>query len=268
MRTTASSLVRIRQQLLEGVLLRLARRADFAEFILRGGLLMRHWFAPFPRLVEDVDLVATFPFNLHETAERVLPIFAADDIGDGVWFDGEEIRAEGIWLGTGSPGMRFFVTGVVESREIDFHVDITFGPSPRPEPVLISLPTLCGQSASLWACQSEAVAGHKMQALWHRGSLSWRPKDLLDLYLLLTRVSMDPGQLRRSIFAYLADAGGGQDAPREVFGPETWWTLKNSAARWLDFVQSPAGRAAPKDLAEVVTQIRRLLMPILEERDL
>jgi hypothetical protein len=42
MSTQATSLDAIRHRLLEGILLRLARRPDAGAFVLRGGMLMRH----------------------------------------------------------------------------------------------------------------------------------------------------------------------------------------------------------------------------------
>src|SRR5262249_31161276 len=151
-----------------GVLLRLARRPDANEYILRGGVLMRYWFRPVPRPAEDVDLVATFPFDLDEATRRFLPVFA-DGANDGVVFDAGRIRAEGIWLETGTPGLRVFATGSAGGVEAEFHVDLTFGPFPRPAPVFVTIPTGRGESIPVWACRPEAVAGQKVQALCHRG---------------------------------------------------------------------------------------------------
>src|SRR5262245_23407594 len=125
-----------RQRLLEGVLLRLARRPDAGEFILRGGVLLRHWVRPVPRPAADLGLVATFPFAVEEAARRILPVLADGAIADGVAFDAEQAHAEGIWLETGTPGVRVFASGFVNGGpEAEFHVDITFGPPPRPAPV-------------------------------------------------------------------------------------------------------------------------------------
>src|SRR5262249_29323437 len=181
MRTEAISLDAIRHRLLEGVLLRLARRPDAGEFVLRGGMLMRHWFRPIPRPAEDVDLVATFPFSVEEAAGRLLSAFADRGVPDGVAYDVEEAHVEGIWLETGTPGARIFAAGAAGGVEAEFYVDVTFGPPPRPAPVFGVIPTECGEGARLWMCRPEAVAGHKMQALWHRAMLGWRPKDLEDL---------------------------------------------------------------------------------------
>src|SRR5215218_5999897 len=101
MTTRTIPLEATRHRLLEGVLLRLARRPDAGELVLRGGLLLRHWFRPLPRPAEDLDLVATFPFDVAEAARRLLAVFADDSIPDGVSFDLEGVRADGIWLESG-----------------------------------------------------------------------------------------------------------------------------------------------------------------------
>jgi hypothetical protein len=264
MKTEATSLDVARHRLLEGVLLRLAQRPDAGELILRGGLLMRHWFRPVPRPAEDVDLVATFGFDVEEAARRILPLLADTAVDDGVAFGVDRVRYEGIWLETGTPGARFFVSGAAGGGEIDFHVDVTFGPFPRPAPVSAALPTLSGQVARVWACRPEAVAGHKMQALWHRGMLGWRPKDLDDLRLLLTCVQMDDADLRTAVAAYLADVGGTGNDARTLFGVASWWATKMSSARWLDFVKASRGRDVPGDLATVVAEVAQRLAPVLE----
>jgi hypothetical protein len=264
MKTEAMALEVTRHRLLEGVLLRLGRRPDAGEFVLRGGMLLRSWCRPVPRPAEDVDLVATFPFAVEEAARRFLQVFADQAVADGVVFDVEQVRAEGIWLDTGSPGVRVFASGAADGLEADFHVDITFGPPPRPAPVFGALPTTCGEPARLWMCRPEAVTGHKVQALWHLGTLGWRPKDLNDLRLLLTRVPMDDVELRRAIAAYLADVGGTGDDARVIFGPSSWWGMKLSSARWLDFVKVSWGQNVPRDLGAVVAEVAARLTPVLE----
>ena len=264
MKIEATSLDATRHRLLEGILLRLARRPNPGEFVLRGGMLMRHWFRPIVRPAEDLDLVATFPFAIEEAAARFLPVLADEGVADGVAFDLDRVRFEGIWLSTGSPGVRVFATGMAHGAEVEFNVDITFGPHPRPAQEFGELATGCGEAARVWMCRPEAVAGHKMQAMWHRGMLGWRPKDLDDLRLLLTRVPMDDAELRGAIAAYLADVGGTGDDARAIFGPESWWGMKLCSARWLDFVKSSPGRDAPKNLAGVVAEVACRLAPILE----
>jgi hypothetical protein len=264
MRTEATSLDATRHRLLEGVLLRLAGRPDAGEFVLRGGMLLRSWFRPIPRPAEDLDLVATFAFAVEEAMRRFLPVLAEEADDDGVTFDTERVRFEAIFLDTGSPGVRVFASGAAGGAEADFHVDITFGPPPRPGPVFGEIPTACGTAARMWVCRPETVVGQKMQALRHLGMLSWRPKDLNDLRLLLARVPVDDADLREAIAAYMADLGcTGADA-RAVFGPSSWWGMKRSSARWLDFVKSSAEPGVPRDLGGVVAEVAGRLAPVLE----
>lgn len=252
-----------RHRLLEGVLLRLARRPEVGAFVLRGGLLLRHWFRPVLRPADDLDLVATFPFSVPETEARLLPALAAE-ANDGVTFDLERSRAEGMFLETGSPGVRVFTSGTFAGIEDEFHIDVTFGPAPRPAPVLVDVPTASGATAAVWACRPEAVVGQKIQALRHLGVLGWRQKDLNDLRLLLARVSMDAADLRGAVAAYLADLGDTAETARDLFGPESWWGMKLSAARWLDFVKASPGQDVPRDLAGVAAEIAARLAPVLE----
>jgi len=264
MRTAATSLDATRHQLLEGVLLRLARRPDGGGLVLRGGMLLRHWFRPMPRPALDLDLVAPSPLTAEEAARRYLTLFADTAIADGVAFDADRLHVEGIWLHTDNPGVRVHACGAVGEDEADFQVDITGGPPPRPAPVFGELPTACGQSARVWMCRPESIVGQKTQALWHLGMLGWRPKDLNDLRLLLERLPMDPTSLREAIAALFADLGGTGGDARAVFGPASWWGMKLSSARWLDFVKSARKQNVPRDLATVVAGVADRLAPILE----
>lgn len=263
MKTEATSLDATRHRLLEGVLLRLARRPDAGEFVLRGGVLMRHWFRPVPRPAADLDLIVSFPFDVEQTAGRFHALLA-DAAPDGVAFDVERVRVTAIMLDTGRPGVRAFASGVVGGVEADFHVDFTFGPPPRPAPTFAEIPTACGQAAGVWACRPETIAGQKVQALLHLGMLSWRPKDLNDLRLLLARVPMDAQELRGAVAAYADDLGRTMDDARTLFSPSSWWGMKLCSARWLDFAKSSRGQNVPRVLASVVAEVSGRLAPVLE----
>jgi hypothetical protein len=225
-------------------------------------MLLRWWFRPLPRPAEDLDLIAPVTFGVEEVERRLWPLFA-DTAPDRVAFDVERVRFEAIMLDTGNPGVRVFASGTVDGAEEEFHVDVTAGPPPRPAPVFGAIPTACGEPARVWMCRPEAIVGQKIQALCHLGMLSWRPKDLEDLRLLLARVPMEDAALREAIAAYLADLGKPAEA-RVMFGPLSWWGMKLSSACWLDFVKSSRGQGAPRMLADVIAEVAGRLAPILE----
>jgi hypothetical protein len=254
-----------RHRLLEGVLLRLARLPDADQFILRGGMLMRHWFRPLARSANDLDLVATFAFDVEETARRFVPLLADRGVDDGVVFDADRYRVDGIWLNTDFPGVRMFGCGEVDGVEDEFSVDITFGEPLIPEPVLANYPMQhSALNASLRMCRPETIVGRKLHALMHMGVLHWRAKDLNDIRLLLGRVPMDAAELPAAIAASFTSRGNAAADARAVFAHEAWWIMKRSAARWHDFVEASRGMEVPDSLADVVAEVAGRLEPILE----
>jgi Nucleotidyl transferase AbiEii toxin, Type IV TA system len=262
MRTEAPTPDATRHRLLEGVLLRLARRPDAGGLAVRGGVLLRHWFRPLSRPALDLDLMAPSPLTVEEATRRHLPLFG-EAAGDGVAFDLDRLRVEGIWRHTAHPGVRIHAHGAVGDDEADFQVDITGGPPPRPAAVMGELPTASGPPARVWVCRPEAVAGQKVQALWHLGMHGWRPKDLDDLRMLLERLPMDPAALREAIGAAFAEMSGTGDDARALFGASAWWGMKLSSARWDDFLES-RGRGETGGLAGVVAGVCARLAPVLE----
>jgi hypothetical protein len=120
------------------------------------------------------------------------------------------------------------------------------------------------QTASLRMCRPETITGRKLHALLHMGMLHWRPKDLNDLRLLLGRVPMNAADLPEGITASFTSRGYAVGDARSVFGPESWWTMKMSSARWQDFVRESRGQSVPGSLASVVEEVRGRLAPILE----
>lgn len=253
--------VAIRHRLLEGVLLRLAKLPGAGGIVLRGGMLLRHWFRPTPRPALDLDLVAHAPLVVTDVM-RFLPMFA-DGIADGVTFDVEGIAAHGIWLQSDHPGIRMHVSGVYAGNEDDIQVDITGGPPPKPAAVMSEVTTTAGD-VRLWTCRPESIVGQKCQALWHLGMHGWRPKDLDDLRLLLDRMPLDTAALREAISAAFAELGGTGRHARDVFSPQSWWSTKHASARWADFV-AQAGRDDARNLATVVANVAARLTPIFEE---
>jgi hypothetical protein len=135
----------IRHRLLEGILLRLARRPDAGAFVLRGGALLRHWLRPVPRPAEDLDLVATGPFDSREVARRFLPLLA-DPADDGVAFDAAGVRAVDIFLDTGARSTR------KRSNRSSQAVIVVSGKAAASEkPIVLGL-RLASRSSTHWNC--------------------------------------------------------------------------------------------------------------------
>lgn len=252
-----------RHRLYEGVLLRLARLPNAAEFALRGGMLLRLWFRPLVRNAGDLDLAATFPFDIAETARKLVPLLADNGVNDGVRFDPERFRVEGIWLDTPFPGVRMFAAAEVDGIEDDFSMDVTFGETLEPAPTLADYATACGAVARLWVCRPETITGRKLHALQHMGALHWRPKDLNDLRLLLRLTPLEPDALVHAIATSFTSRGHTTSDARSLL-KRPWWARKSAAARWQDFVTARGGPDASGPLARVVAEVADRLQPTLE----
>ena len=199
----------IRHRLLEGMLLRLARLPDADHFILRGGMLMRLWFRPYDRPAADLDLVSTFPFCVEETARRFLPVLADRGVDDGVKFDTERFRMEGIWQNTDFPGRAAvrLRRGRGDRGRFQRGHDLRRAADPGAGAERVSDAGLRADARSLWMCRPETITGRKLHALLHMGMLHWRPKDLNDLRLLLGRVPMNLDDLPEAIAASFTSRG-------------------------------------------------------------
>ena len=252
----------IHHRLLEGVLRRLANSLHASSFALRGGMLLRHWFRPLPRFAGDLDLAATFPFDVEETERRLGALLTAPNIGDGIVFDSRR-RVRGIWLNTDFPGVRMHAAGRIGPNSHVFSVDVTFGeelfPPPEQAPYVLS----SGDSFPLWMCRPETIVGRKLHALWRMGVRHWRPKDLDDLRLLLDAAAMDQQQLAEATAVSFSSRGDPRGAARSLFAAETWWNTKTAEARWLDFAAA-AAHEVPEILTGVVAEVEEKLRPVWE----
>lgn len=257
-----------RHRILEGLLLRLARQPGHEQLILRGGMLMRLWFRPLDRTASDLDLVATYPFDIEATRQRFLPVLTDRGVDDGVEFDPRRFLAEGIWQHTDFPGVRLFLAARADDVWTDVSVDVTFGeplrPAPRAGDYLMGSAADRGLTARLWMCRPETIIGRKLHALWHMG-MQWRPKDLNDLRLLLTRVPLNLADVPEAIVSSFTSRGDPPADARAVFGPDGWWGMKTSTARWHDFVRETEGLDVPRKLGDAVADVVRTLGPVLEQ---
>lgn len=254
----------LRHRLLEGLLLRLARLPDPRAFVLRGGMLLRHWFWPRQRVAHDLDLVATFPYSVANAAEQFSPVLSDAGVADGVSFDAERHRVEAIWTHTDFPGVRIFATGEIGGEEADCHIDLTFGEPLVPAPTLGDVPMRTSSLvAQLWLSRPETIVGRKLHALMHMGMQHWRPKDLSDLRLLLADTALDTDGLVAGIATSFTSRGTTTDAARTIFQHD-WWRFKTTAVRWRDFVRGASGLDMPENLQEVLTEVAEQLTPILE----
>ena len=225
----------LRHHLLESLLRRLPQEPQAPALVLRGSMIARLWASPYPRTAADLDLLGTTPHDVAATADRIVPALAPDraPVDDGVAFDTGRCTAKGIWLDTAFPGVRLAVFAQVFGAPATTTIDVGFGDPLVPDPIRVEYPWIAGGSAPVWAVHPATLIGWKLHGLAEWGRIRWRPKDALDLWLLVRRFGAEipPAVLGEAVrVAFTSRGYAATDARRTLEDP--FWRSPVAAARW------------------------------------
>jgi hypothetical protein len=244
------------------ILRRLARSSQAEALVLRGGLMMRRWSGPVPRPVEDLDFLALFPFDAHDTVARLEAVLRADVEDDGYTFGA--LRSEVIWAETAFPGVRVFLETRLPGVEgpFELRIDTGFGDPMDPPPAWTEYGVGEGPTARVLGCRPETLLAWKLHGLFERGKGRFRPKDLFDVYLLTRYAPLETALLPRALRLAFASRGDSLELMERLvsgeFGRSPW-----SLEKWARYRQSqPEGR--PEQLADVVAAVATTLRPVWE----
>lgn len=252
----------LRHHFLEAVLRRLPVGREPA-LALRGSALTRLWVAPFPRPANDLDFVGAFPHSVADTAARLLPPLAAE-LSDGVRFDVPRCTAKGIWEGSEFPGVRLTVFADVCGEPHVTTVDVGFGDPLVPPARVADYAWAFGGSGGVWAVHPATLIAWKLHGLAEWGRTRWRPKDLLDLWLLLNAPAgrVEPDTLAGAVrAAFVSRHYDPADARRTVEDPR--WGTFAARARWNRFRDEQPDLPIPDSLAAVRDDVAARLAPAL-----
>lgn len=244
---------------LEGFLARLSVSRFSDQFVLKGGLSLYSRFGSLARPTRDIDLVMR---EIPDTPERMVEAvaeIAVIELGDGLEFDPSTITsrelnevAEGIGIN--------LIAHFGESQQT-VYMDISSGSAITPGPVELAFPTLLGSEPHrLLGYPLETIVAEKFAAAIEIGVGNTRLKDFYDLLYIL-REELEEETLRLAIQRTFAARG------TELSGSLVKWSSlaeSESAARlWSQFLQKNR-LEAPRDFAEVVQEIARVLRSVLE----
>jgi Nucleotidyl transferase AbiEii toxin, Type IV TA system len=239
----------VREQLLEGFLLRLARTRDADAYALRGGMLVRQWGPAAHRPVRDVDLVCALPPSPRDVRQRLHEVLS-HQLSDGVEFDADRFRVDAIPI-----GFKLFAAGEVDGRPAEIGVDLAFAVDAWPAALQRPFHGARG-IAMLGMCAHEMVIATKLAVTTELGARAWRPKDLADIWLALRRFASSSMTSLGEALEHRA--GTVQDAVAILSAP--WWLEMPAAMRWARHVA--ARPFVPCELAVAIAEIRSALAPL------
>ena len=253
----------IRHHFLEAVLRRMTVLDSAPELVLRGSLLTRIWVSPFPRAASDLDFLGTFPHDIAGTTQRVRTVLDVLQ-NDGVRFDVERTTSRGIWQDTAFPGVRLAIWADVFGEPMSTTVDVGFGDPLVPPATRIDYPLSVGGTTPVWVTHPHTMMAWKLHGLVEWGPRRWRPKDLLDLWLVAQTFDHDDESLRTAIVAAFRSRQYHPDDARRVLQDAERWQNRAALARWEEFRQKTPFAPIPESPATLAAEVGIIMQSTLE----
>jgi hypothetical protein len=251
---------------LERLLYRLSRSAHRNRFVLKGAMLFVTWVeAPF-RPTRDLDLLG-YGENSPEAIGYTFRAICNEPVDDdGVVFNVDGLEAAPIREDIEYGGVRVRTQATIAGARIPIQVDVGFGDAITPGPIEIDYPALLDAPAPhLRAYPIETVVAEKFHAIATRGITNSRLKDYYDLWLIAETFELERAPLAAAVCQTFArrETPLPQEKPTgfsEAY-VETW------GGQWRTFLTRERMAAAPEQLATVVADLERFLLPLIEEAE-
>ena len=190
---------------MERLLARVSTSPHADRFLLKGALLFALWYDTPHRPTKDADLLGFGPddeANLIATFRDI----AAMDLGDGIVFDPESVKADAIREDNTYGGTRITLVARIGSARCALQIDVGFGDAVTPGPQTVAYPTLLGDfpAPTLRVYPVYTVLAEKYQAMVMLGQANSRMKDFFDLAVIARRTELDGATLAAAIAATFA----------------------------------------------------------------
>jgi len=251
---------------LERLLYRLSQSPHRNRFVLKGAMLFATWVAAPFRPTRDLDLLGygeTGPEAIRETFREICEQPVSDD---GVAFDVDGIEATPIREDLEYGGVRVRTRATIAVARIPIQVDVGFGDAITPGPVEIDYPALLDAPAPhLRAYPIQTVVAEKFHALVTRGITNSQLKDFYDLWLIAETFDLERTPLVAAIRQTFARRATALPQEKPTAFTEAYASTWNG--QWRAFLTRERMTAAPEQLASVLADLERFLLPLLETAD-
>ena len=190
---------------MERLLARVSTSPYAERFLLKGALLFALWYDTPPRPTRDADLLGFGPDD-EATLIATFRAVAAMDLGDGIVFDPESVKADAIREDNTYGGTRITMVARIGSARCALQIDVGFGDAVTPGPQTVAYPTLLGDfpAPTLRVYPVYTVIAEKYQAMVMLGQANSRMKDFFDLAVIARRTELDGATLAAAIAATFA----------------------------------------------------------------
>ena len=248
---------------LERLLLRISTSPHANRFLLKGALLFALWYDEPHRPTRDADLLG---FGADDEANLIATFrdIAAMEVGDGIVFDLESVKADAIREGNTYGGTRITLVARIGSARCALQIDVGFGDAVTPEPQTIAYPTLLKdfQAPTLRAYPVYTVIAEKYQAMVMLGQANSRMKDFYDLAVIARRSELDGATLAAALAATFARRQTALPSERPLALTSQFSQDPAKRRQWQAFLNK--NRITAGSLTDTVGLLNLLLWPPTE----
>lgn len=209
---------------------------------------------------QDADLLGFGP----DDADNLIATFraiAAMDLGDGIMFDPESVRADAIREDNTYGGTRINLVARIGSARCALQIDVGFGDAVTPEAATVAFPTLLQnfQVPVLWVYPIYTVIAEKYQAMVMLGQANSRMKDFYDLAVIGRRTELGGATLAGAIAATFARRNTAIPTKRPLALTSQFSEDAAKMRQWQAFLNK--NRLNADSLVDTVALLDRLLWP-------
>jgi hypothetical protein len=248
---------------LERLLYRLSISPHRDQFLLKGALLFDLWFDVPHRPTHDADFLGFGSAEIPHV-EEIFRELCCIEVEDGIEFNPDSVKAAEIRKEANYAGVRVILAGLLDSARCPAQVDIGFGDAVVPGPEEALYPIILGDMLEPHrrVYPRYAVVAEKLEALTSLGMLNSRMKDFFDLWVLARYSDFDGGILLRAVAATFERRRTRFPSGVPIGLSDEFATDAQKGRQWQAFLRKNA--IDPIPLAEVVTDLRKFLLPVLE----
>jgi hypothetical protein len=245
---------------MERLLARVSTSPHADRFLLKGALLFALWYDTPHRPTRDADLLGFGPDDVASLIATFREI-AALDLGDGIVFDPDSVKASAIREDNTYGGTRIMLVGRIGLARCALQVDVGFGDAVTPAPQMVAYPTLLGEFPApvLRVYPVYTVIAEKYQAMVMLGQANSRMKDFYDLSVIAQRTELDGATLAAAIAATFARRQTALPTERPLALTQAFSEDTAKQRQWQAFLNK--NRIAAASLTDTVGLLDTLLWP-------
>jgi len=252
---------------MERFLYRLGESPHCNHFVLKGAMVFLAWQVPLTRPTRDLDFLGYTNNSIDHLVLIVQEVCKQPVEADGMIFDPASVQGEIIKEEADYQGVRINFLGFLGNAQIHMRLDVGFADVVTPAPDELDLPTILDHMSKprIRVYPPQTVIAEKFQAMIALGMINSRMKDFYDMWFMAQSMEFDFHSLREAI---LNTFNRRKTAlPKETPIAFTEEFARQKQVQWAGFLRKSQLEDTPKNMVEIIRQIKVFLDPVIFPSD-